>query len=290
MNNLRRWSLFAVALTAAAVVTASAQPPATGVSKPDGYVKASYLIGLNVNNTRNEHLGKVEDLVIDLKEKKVRYAALSFGGVVRADKYFAVPWDTLGLGKDSKNFVMAMEKTDLEKLPGFDRYAWPAEANKDLGKGAATGVSTTGGNAADRVRDAAKEAGRDVRQAGHEMKDAMLGSHVWRANGLLGLTVRNEQDEELGKISDMAINLRDGTILYVALAHGGVGGVGSKLFAVPVNCLELLTPTLKPNEHVFLLRGITKASLDQSNGFDKDNWPNAADTTTFKPTGTNPGR
>ena len=41
-----------------------------------------------------------------------------------------------------------------------------------------------------------------------------------------------------------------------------VGGVGSKMFAVPADCLELMTPTLKPNEHVFIVHGVTKPKED----------------------------
>ena len=59
-------------------------------------VRARDLSGLRVYNASDESLGKIEDLVIDPRAGKIRYAVLSFGGLLgMGDKYFAIPWDKL---------------------------------------------------------------------------------------------------------------------------------------------------------------------------------------------------
>ncbi len=86
------------------------------------------LVGLNVRNPQGEKLGSVEDVVIDLKDGKVHYLAMSFGGVLGiGSKYFAVPLDQVRFnhGKEEMYFVIDVPKEKLEKAPGFDKNDWP---------------------------------------------------------------------------------------------------------------------------------------------------------------------
>src|ERR1017187_2628145 len=54
---------------------------------------ASTLAGDSVRNAAGEDLGKLDELMIDIKSGRVAYAVLSFGGVLRmGNKLFAVPW------------------------------------------------------------------------------------------------------------------------------------------------------------------------------------------------------
>jgi sporulation protein YlmC with PRC-barrel domain len=40
-----------------------------------------------------EHLGKIEDLIIDLENGRIAYAVLSFGGFLDLrNKLFGIPW------------------------------------------------------------------------------------------------------------------------------------------------------------------------------------------------------
>jgi hypothetical protein len=67
------------------------------------------------------------------------------------------------------------------------------------------------------------------------------------------------------------LDMSTGRVSYAVLSFGGILGMGEKLFAVPWNAL-----TLDTNNKRFTLN-VTKASLDQAPGFDKDSWPNMAD-------------
>jgi sporulation protein YlmC with PRC-barrel domain len=96
---------------------------------------------------------------------------------------------------------------------------------------------------------------------------------VMSADSLSGDTVRNSADENLGKISDLMIDVPTGRVAYAVLSFGGVLGMGNKLFAVPWSALEL-----DEDEKCFIL-DIDKQKLEAAPGFDKDNWPDMADTT-----------
>jgi sporulation protein YlmC with PRC-barrel domain len=256
----------------AAAAAADTQPPAAKpatANKPGAYNKASNLIGLKVVNSRGESLGKIEDLVINTRDGHIVYAAMAYGGVVSADKFFALPWEALSMPADAKNFVLNMEKADLDRIQGFGKNHWPREATRDFLKNQPAANTQTAAGAA---KEAAKEVREGIKEAKHEVQETVHGHAIWRASSLMGMTVRNETGEDLGKISDLAINLPDGKVLYAALSYGGVAGVGNKVFAVPHSALKLEAPSLKANDHVFVLN-IQKPQLDQAGGFDKNRWP-----------------
>ena len=91
-----------------------------------GVLKASDLIGMNVQGTDGKKLGDIKDLVIDPEEGGVEYAVLEFGGFAGiGDKYFAVPWEALQLDQTNKKLSLDVHKKDLKNAPGFDKNNWP---------------------------------------------------------------------------------------------------------------------------------------------------------------------
>ena len=89
-------------------------------------LSASSIIGDSVTNPSGEALGKIHELMIDLKNGKVIHAVLSVGGFLgMGDKLFAIPWDLLNLDADKKCFVLDVPKQQLERAEGFDKSSWP---------------------------------------------------------------------------------------------------------------------------------------------------------------------
>jgi len=95
---------------------------------------------------------------------------------------------------------------------------------------------------------------------------------VMSASSLNGDEVRNNAGEDLGKIEDIMIDVPTGRIAYAVLSFGGFLNMGNKLFAVPWSSL-----TLDEDEKCFNL-DMSKETLENAPGFDKDNWPDMADT------------
>jgi hypothetical protein len=91
------------------------------------------------------------------------------------------------------------------------------------------------------------------------------------ADTLNGNDVFNQQDEDLGDIKEIMLNMRTGRISYAVLSYGGFLNFGEKLFAVPWEALKLDTKNKR-----FVLN-VEKKRLESAPGFDKDNWPNMAD-------------
>ncbi|MBL0358896.1 MAG: PRC-barrel domain-containing protein [Chitinophagaceae bacterium] len=93
---------------------------------PLKYLTASSIIGDKVHDDKDESMGKIEDIMIDLSTGKIDYIVVEFGGFLGIGiKYYAIPFTMLKVDPDKKIFVFDQKKELLEKAPGFDLAHWP---------------------------------------------------------------------------------------------------------------------------------------------------------------------
>ena len=95
------------------------------------------------------------------------------------------------------------------------------------------------------------------------------------ARTIIGYEIRNPQDENVGKVDNIMVNLQKGEVEYVVVEFGSFLGVGGKLFAVPFNELKL-----DAENKIFILNR-DKEYLKKSPGFDKAHWPDTNDHSYF---------
>jgi|GEM_PF-1111655 len=93
-----------------------------------------------------------------------------------------------------------------------------------------------------------------------------------RASEVMGENVVNTQDENLGDIKDLAVDMREGRIPYAVVTHGGFLAIGEKYTAVPWKALSF-----RQDKSEFVLN-IPKDKFDNAPTFTNDNWPNFADS------------
>jgi len=213
------------------------------------------IVGLAVKNKAGENIGKIDDLVIDMKSGGVRYAALAYGGVAGVgSKLFAVPLDkmTFVMGEPnnqaSRHFVFDVAKDELDKSNGFDTSHWPHDADSKW--------------AGERKHEPASAGGATVAY-----------ETVFRASKIKGMEVRNEANEHLGSSDELVIDIPKAHVKYVALSFGSWFTGGNKLFAVPLAHCKLT----HANDKTFFTVNVSKDALNNAPGFDKNHWPNTAD-------------
>lgn len=97
------------------------------------------------------------------------------------------------------------------------------------------------------------------------------GPALMGADTLIGDSVVNAADDDLGDIKEIMLDMQTGQVAYAVLSFGGFMGMGDKLFAVPWQALHLDTVNKR-----FVL-DIEKDRLQNAPGFDKDAWPDMAD-------------
>ena len=129
----------------AMILLAAGQLLATDTPSPEPTsARVSDLISLAIYGTGDEKLGKIEDLVVDPGSGKIRYAVLSFGGILgMGEKYFAVPWNDMKVfykgvtsaGAQKEVYATVdVSKEALKNAPGFNKNQWPNFADQTFVK------------------------------------------------------------------------------------------------------------------------------------------------------------
>jgi sporulation protein YlmC with PRC-barrel domain len=90
---------------------------------------------------------------------------------------------------------------------------------------------------------------------------------ILTATSIIGDGIENLQGEHLGKIKDIMLDIHQGHIIYIVIQYGGFLGIGEKLFAIPVQAIELDQVKQK-----FIL-DIDKELFEKAPGFDQHHWP-----------------
>lgn len=104
--------------------------PNGGLNGAGALLSAGSITGDEVCNMQDEKLGKIQDIMLDMAEGKIRYVVLSAGGFLgMGDRLFAVPWKALTLDRENQRFVLDVDVERLKNAPGFDKDQWPDMAD-----------------------------------------------------------------------------------------------------------------------------------------------------------------
>jgi len=117
-----------------------------------------------------------------------------------------------------------------------------------------------------RVRTDADTTVRSDRATTEIERDRNKLRHANKASGLLGMEVRNRENQKLGEIKDLVME-SPGKVNYAVLAVGGFLGIGEKLIALPPSALELGA------DGDYLILDADKAKIQAAPGFAATNWP-----------------
>ena len=83
-------------------------------------IAASRVIGTEVYNTAGEHIGTIEDVMLEKTSNGIMFAVIGFGGFLGiGEKYHAVPWSVLDYEKDRGGYVVPFTKEQLRAAPAY---------------------------------------------------------------------------------------------------------------------------------------------------------------------------
>lgn len=95
-------------------------------------ISALRVAGTNVYNAHGEHMGHVEDIILDKGSDKILFAVLGFGGFLgMGEKFHAMPWSMLDYDVNREGYVVDMDTAALKAAPVYDI----ADLTKNDGKG-----------------------------------------------------------------------------------------------------------------------------------------------------------
>jgi sporulation protein YlmC with PRC-barrel domain len=96
-------------------------------NRPLRVLTASSIIGDKVENGKGEDIGKIKDIMLNVRSGEIEYIILDYrsGFLGIGDKYFAIPFKALKVNPKNQDFILNIENDFLEKAPGFDKKHWP---------------------------------------------------------------------------------------------------------------------------------------------------------------------
>ena len=105
---------------------------------------------------------------------------------------------------------------------------------------------------------------------GKEMKSTAA---EFRASKIIGMEVKDQQGEKLGKIKDLLVDSQESRmIMFAVLDPSRSLEFGhDRLIAIPFSALSR-----SDRGHVYIL-AVTRDKLTKAPSFDEDHWPNVAD-------------
>ena len=237
----------AASLAFTGMVALAQQPMQTGTTatadangKYHG-VRASKVIGMDVKGANGNDVGKIKDLIVNVRTGDVRYAVFEFDpGFFKSDKIFAVPLSAFAYMGDDKPLVYkdvtrakleraAVGKADWEKAVDNSRYVSALDQN--YGYKPPTG----------QVR-------------------------AMRASKLIGKDVDNRAGKDIGDIQDLVLDMGANKIDYAVLAFDPSWFAREKMFAFP------MTSFLLSRAKDDLVLDVDKPKLDQMKNFDASRW------------------
>lgn len=237
--------------------------------------KASELIGMTVKNYQDEKLGKVEDLSVDMESGRVLQVIISTGGFVGiGDRLSAVPPSALHHDVVKKVVHLNADKEKLKNAPVFEMTRWSDYSDSEhlttvyryYGEEPSLNYIHRDGTVGTTPRT-------DVSgEYSFRVPVARL-AQAQRASKLIGTGVQNLQDEKLGKVDNLLIDLPSGRVVAVVVSSGGFLGMGDELSAVPPSAFKFTS-----DRHMLQL-DTTKESLAAAPHFKAHEWPNFAEPT-----------
>jgi hyperosmotically inducible periplasmic protein len=228
-------------------VNPNSPPNARGISAQKERLgtisKGSEVIGMEIQDAQNRKLGKVEELAVDLQPGRIVYV------IVKADgKTTAVPPRAF-TASSAKTLRLDATKEKLQAAPEFE-----AALYGDV-----------------------KRAGEIYRHFGQQPYSEQAGSRATstagfeKASKVIGMSVKNRQDQKLGTVDNLAIDLPTGRIVQVIVSSGGFLGMRDELSAVPPAAFHY------DRAQEVLHLDTTKEALTQAPHFKKNQWPDLGD-------------
>jgi sporulation protein YlmC with PRC-barrel domain len=200
-------------------------------------VRTRDLIGREVVNFNRQPIGTVADLIIDMRNGGVRYAAVALRGD-GLEGIFAIPLGMFVVPPVGKAVELDIPREFLERLPSWTSAGW---ADHGLA------------NAALRVRDP--------------------NAKLVRATALTRDTVLDRQSQDIGKLKDVVVSDGWERVEYVVLGYRQGTMARDRLFPVPLSNFTLRGNGQDGDRQSRLVLEADTSLLRELRGLPETSWP-----------------
>ncbi|MEQ1752200.1 MAG: PRC-barrel domain-containing protein [Prosthecobacter sp.] len=268
----RKLNLFLVAFATSVMAFSALAKDAlkTKSDRLNGASKATEILGITVKNKQNEKIGKVEDLTVDVASGRIIQVILSTSKYTGCDGALtAVPPGALHHDAANKILNLDAGKEKLMSAPKFEMAKWAEESDTDH-------LFAVYRHFGEEKTFTFIQNGRVVLNdkvgTGESLISAARPSQIQMASKLIGTPVKNLQEEKLGTVDNLQLDLPAGRVVAVIVSSGGFLGMGDELSAVPSAAL------LFTKGRDMLQLDASKEMLSSAPHFKVNQWPDFAQT------------
>lgn len=214
--------------------------------------RAANLFGREIMSSDNQKVGKVDNLVVDLESEHILYVIVgdaSHGKVAVAPQIF---------GASTGSSLQA--NVTRQKIDGAPQFTSAVDTPQQLGQ-------------ASFVDQVYQYFGSKPWWQGSGPANQGSFHNVHKLNQLIGMTVEDVNNQSIGKISNVVVDMPDGRLLYAVFEPASGLNLGNNLYAMPSDAFTL------SGDQKHLVTNIDRQKLAAAPHFQKNQWPNLADPT-----------
>lgn len=213
-----------------------------------GAVKASDLLGMTVKNHQGKKLGRVAEVAVDVESGRIVQVILNTGLMVHEDdRIKAVPPGALHYDSTEKVLHLDANKEKLKGAPRFVTAKWAEHSD-------AAHVSAVDAYYGDSTK------------AANVLPEARSGP-IQKLSRVLGARVNNLQDEKIGQVEDVLVDLSSGRIVTFVVLSRSTRGAGDELTSIPPGALRVI-----PDRNTLQLDS-SREMLSSASHFEANQWP-----------------
>jgi len=183
--------------------------------------KASDILGIRVNDSHNQKIGKVKELAVDLGSGRLLEVIVASGGILGInERLVAVPPGQFTCDPVKRTLRLNLDKTHFRKVPTFKISPWEDSMSREQISAVYKYYGATPYFISGEVRSGSYH--------------AVLGHlNVEQATRIIGTPVQNSQSEKLGTVKDLIVEIPAGRVVEVVVSSGGFLGMGDEYSAAP---------------------------------------------------------
>jgi sporulation protein YlmC with PRC-barrel domain len=217
--------------------------------------RANKLIGKAVYTSDNQKVGKLDNLIVDLETGRILYGIVSTGTLgVGGHDYAVAP----GAFTDARGDTLHLN-IDKAKLTGAPEFSSNVDKPEQLAQ-------------ATFVNQVYQYFGQNAWwQGGNNAADSGTFHNVHKANDVIGMKVKNVNNEDLGKVDNLVVNLPTGRVPYVILNPDSSLKLGNNYYALPPNALTW------NSDQKNLVSDLNHDKLAGAPHFSKEQWQTVSD-------------
>jgi len=215
--------------------------------------------GRHIVSSSHEDLGTVDDVVLDPSSGRILYGVVSFGpSIGTADRLYAIPWETFEVPADNGAIVLNVDRARIKDAPSFERDRWP-NFDREYAVRTYKYYDVPAYWDESETRTVTEKTPED---RGTYIERWNEAPRAWsRTSEIIGMSVRNRQNEDFGRISDVSVDPDTGRILYGIVSYNG------KLYSIPWPAFET------SSDSKYLIVDMPKERYTNGVSFETTSWP-----------------